>query len=101
MFDNIKDPCRPLPVFESKQATSLEKKITKRQRLAHADSALKIVATRLEESSIMDVLGTVKAVEEDSDVFFEKGDQNCLYFLFIKAVLISSRSWYIADDNAR
>ncbi|KAL4211797.1 hypothetical protein AB4K20DRAFT_1968232 [Rhizopus microsporus] len=70
-------PGRPLPVFESKQITSLEKRIAKRRRLAHADSVLKIVATGLEESSIMDVLDTAKAVEEDLDVFFEEGDQNC------------------------
>ena len=57
-------------VFESKQATSLEKRIAKRRRLAYAVSALKIVATGLEESSIMDILGTAKAVDEDLGVFF-------------------------------
>lgn len=69
-------------VFESKQATSLEKRIAKRRRLAYADSALKIVATGLEESSIMDVLDTAKAVEEDLDVFFEEGDQNWFIVFF-------------------
>ena len=82
MFNSIKDPGRPLPVFESKQITSLEKRIAKRRRLAHADSVLKIVATGLEESSIMDVLDTAKAVEEDLDVFFEEGDQNWFIVFF-------------------